>query len=82
MKTRQWDKKGNCLACGFLTELASFRFWAKSALSWPLLQKLKLTSFDTDSGRVNDTKVVDNFNSLLANINTPSCEQGFGSNDL
>jgi hypothetical protein len=35
----------------FLSELASFRFWAKSALSWLLLQKLKLTSFGTYSGK-------------------------------
>jgi hypothetical protein len=45
----------------FLTKLVNFKFWAKSALSWPLLQKLKPASFGTDSGKVNATKFVENF---------------------
>jgi hypothetical protein len=66
----------------FLTELASFRFWVKSAFSRPLLQKLKLTSFGTYSGKVNYTKVVDNFDIFPESINTPLSDKWFRSNGL
>jgi hypothetical protein len=60
----------------------SLPFWIESAWSERLSLKLMWTSTNTDLGKAYYTKVVDNFDTFPANINTPLYEKRFRSNDL
>jgi hypothetical protein len=55
----------------------SVSVWTESVLSRRLSLNPLLTSFDTDSGTMNHTKVVDNFDSFLASINMLSFYERF-----
>jgi hypothetical protein len=57
-------------------------FWTESVLSERLSLKLMLTSKDTDLGEDYYTRVVDNFDTFPASINTPIYDKWFRSNDL
>jgi hypothetical protein len=61
--------------------ISDFQSWAESVLKEQSLNWL-LTSNDTDLGEAYYTKVLDNFNTFAASINTPLYIKQFRSNDL
>jgi hypothetical protein len=69
------------LIVGFFNSV-SVSVWTESVLSRRLSLNPILTSFGTDSGKMNHTKVVDNFDRFLTSINTFSFAKRFRNNDL